>query len=203
MMFSQLYEVSSRHVDCLPVWCLFYLYDFFLPILRQLNCLLNSMMSARLYDVCSTIWRLSTCMMSAVLYDRRLPVGLFLPVWCLLDCMMSAYLYDVVLPVWCLYSCAVSAHWNDVCSTIWCLPTCIISSYLCDVFTTRICLSTYIYVSLPVWVCSIVPQKSFIFVLWRSNARLLGTCTIYKTGINALKNCKNYFFALLLRSWAN
>jgi hypothetical protein len=51
---------------------------------------------------------LSTCMMSAYLYDVRLPV------WFLPTCVMSAQLYSMM-----------SAHLNDVSSTVWCLPTCL------------------------------------------------------------------------------
>jgi hypothetical protein len=109
------------------------LYDVFLPAW----CLLNWMMPAQLYDVCSFVWGLPTCRMSALLHD------VFLPAWCPLTCMVSANLY-----VWCLLYCMMSFY-LDVFLSVWCLQTFMSVQlynvcYLYDVFYLhKLCLPTY------------------------------------------------------------
>ncbi len=60
--------------------------------------LLDCVMSAYQFDVCSTVWRLPTWMVSALLYSM---MSAYLYTWCLPICMISVYLYDCFLTVWC------------------------------------------------------------------------------------------------------
>lgn len=75
-------------------------------------------MPACLHDVCSMVWCLHTCMMSAQQYD----VQYVLPERCLPTSTM-----------WCLPICITYAYLYEVCSTASCLPTSMMSSHLFDV----------------------------------------------------------------------
>ncbi len=105
------------------IWCLptsmmsVFLFAFFLDVLR----LLNYVMSACLYDICSIMWCLPSFTMFAQLYEVSSTV------WCLssiivsadlyympncrmsAQCTMSIFLYPVFLPVWCVPTCMMSA----------------------------------------------------------------------------------------------
>ncbi len=159
-------------------------------------CLLNWMMTAYLYDVCSTVCLLTckslpTCMMSALL-------------WCPYTCMMSAYLYDFRAFVWCLPTCTkfptciMSAYQYDVCSTViyaflynafppvrhvlfvWRLRTSMMSAQLCDVCLLVWSLPSYMSVSL----------YNFFWTEW-----CLPTCTILPVSmLSAQKQCWQFSF---------
>jgi hypothetical protein len=84
----------------------------------------SGMMSAQLCDFCSSIWCLLNCMISAYLYDVCSTVlydVLLLSVWCLFSCgMMSA---NSIL-IGCLLNGMVSAYMYSVRPIVWFLPTC-------------------------------------------------------------------------------
>ncbi len=78
-------------------------------------------MSAYLYDVCSAVWCLPTCVVCATV--RCLPT-----LWCFPTRMIFSYLYDVSLAVWCLPICLMSPDLSDVRSTVWCTLACMMST---------------------------------------------------------------------------
>jgi hypothetical protein len=88
-----------------------------------------------LYYVCSTVWCLSTCMMSSYLNDVCWKVW-GLPTW-----IMSAQLYDVCLPYEnCSATYVKSSHF-----TAWWLPTYMKSVQLYNLCSTYCTMSAYLY----------------------------------------------------------
>ncbi len=122
--------------------CLAYLYD----VCSTVWCLLNCVISAQPYDVCPTVWCLLNCMMSAQLYDVCSTVQYVCStVWCLPTCMTSALLDEVCF----LLSCMISSYrydvvlLYDVCLPVWCLLYWTMSSHLYDVYSSVWCLLSY------------------------------------------------------------
>jgi hypothetical protein len=121
-MISAQYDVCIPVLYLPPVWYLF-----------------NFMMSAYLYDVCSTLWCLPTCVLSVCSTIWCLPIY----TWCPPSCMISSYPYDVCSTVSCLPTCVVSALLYCMTSAYlytWCLAICMVSAYLYDCFLTVWCL---------------------------------------------------------------
>jgi hypothetical protein len=169
--------MSAQLYACLP--CMVFptrMISTFLYIRCLFNCMMSdqlcdvytNMISAQLYDVCSTgnvcppVWFLPSCVMSVYLY------GVFLSVWylptCLLNWMICSTVYlttcDVCSTVWCLpIFMTSSSPLYGVCSTVWCLPNCMTCYLYYFFYLYDVCLSVwcfpYLYaVCLPVCLLS-------------------------------------------------
>ncbi len=124
-------------VVSLPVWCLptymmsVYLYNVFLPLWWRSSgwFLLTCVLSAQLCNVCSTVWWLLNFMLHAYLFDvcSFVPcsIVLCLPIWMtsyqLYDYWLkSVYQYDFLLPIFFALMYDVCLPY-DVFLPLWCL----------------------------------------------------------------------------------
>jgi hypothetical protein len=136
-------------------------------------------MSIYLYDVCSTVWCLLNCMMSAQLYEVCLPYNVLSIGWCL-PRVIAIFLYNFFLclhgvwsTVWCLSTCMMSAQLYVVCLPEWCLLSCMMPAYLYDVFSTEWKMFAHPYdVCLPLYLPTCMMSVNLYYVCLRVKSRL-------------------------------
>ncbi len=121
--------------------------------------------------ICSTLWCLSTCMMSAYLKDACSAVWCCLPVWGLLnyiksaEYMMTSYLYDVCSALRCLLYCMMPVYLYELFLPVWCLPIWMMTAYLHYVCLPAHIISDYVYFTM--WCLDIYMSiYEYLYDIW-------------------------------------